>query len=114
MFTTLTRTALISSLALGSMLVSANSEEAYPKGAQTYQTICALCHEVGTGPDLKGRKLPAAFIVHIARNGFNAMPAFPYSHIDEATLLETAQYIENSPPRETPINTGSKNSKQRD
>lgn len=114
MFTTLSRAAITSLMASSLMLSAAYSEEAYPKGAETYQKICALCHEVGTGPDLKGRKLPATFIVHIARNGLQAMPAFPYSHIDEATLLETAKYIENSAPRATPIVTGAKNSVKRD
>lgn len=102
MFNISLRTAVIGAFAGGLLLSTAHSEE-YQKGKETYQTICALCHEVGTGPDLMGRKLPATFITYIARDGFRAMPAFPYSHIDEATLLETAKYIETSKPRETPV-----------
>lgn len=42
----------------------------------------------------------------MARSGFQAMPAFPMSHVDDATLLETARYIENLPAN--PVTTAQK------
>ena len=98
MFTILSRATFVGVLTSSLMLSAAYSEEQpFPKGEQTYKTICGRCHEVGIGPDFKGRKLPTTFIVTMARSGFQAMPAFPMSHVDDATLLETAQYIENLP-----------------
>lgn len=98
MFTILSRATFFGVLTSSLMLSAAYSEEkSFPKGEQTYKDICGRCHEVGIGPDFKGRKLPATFIVTMARSGFQAMPAFPMSHVDDATLLETAQYIENLP-----------------
>ncbi len=109
MFNISFRTAVISALAGGLLLSTAHSEEEFQKGQETYEYVCALCHEVGTGPDLMGRKLPAAFVTYIVRHGQKAMPAFPYSHYDEATILEVAKYIENSKPRETPIDVRARN-----
>lgn len=45
-------------------------------GHRYYEKICAKCHEAGVGPNLKGRGLPPEYFAAIARNGFNAMPAF--------------------------------------
>lgn len=64
---------------------------------ETYNKICAYCHEVGVGPLLKGRQFPAAVIEYIARNGNRAMPSFTASFIDDASLKALAEYIEKSP-----------------
>ena len=107
MLTISSRAALVSVLASSLILSAAHSEEqSFPKGEQTYKNICGRCHEAGIGPDFKGRKLPATFIITMARNGFQAMPAFPMSHVDDATLLETAKYIENLPAN--PVTTAQK------
>ncbi len=76
------------------------ANEIYPKGKRMYENTCALCHEVDVGPNLLGRELPTEFITYIVRNGFQAMPAFPHTHVDEETLLELAQYISASPASE--------------
>lgn len=65
---------------------------------ETYNKICAYCHDVGVSPELKGRQFPAAVIEYIVRNGNRAMPAFPASFIDDASLKALAEYIEKSPP----------------
>lgn len=107
MFTILSRATFVGILTSSLMLSAAYSEEkSFPKGEQTYKEICGRCHEAGIGPDFKGRKLPATFIITMARSGFQAMPAFPMSHVDDATLLETARYIENLPAN--PVTTAQK------
>lgn len=70
---------------------------------ETYNKICAYCHEVGGGPVLKGRQFPAVVIEHIVRNGSRAMPSFTASFLDDAALKALAEYIEKSPePAQTP------------
>ena len=56
-------------------------------------SICAKCHEAGVGPNLKGRGLPPEYFAAIARNGFNAMPAFRVTDIDDATLQSLGEYL---------------------
>lgn len=63
-----------------------SSQEAYEKN-------CARCHLTGVGPELRGRALPPEYIRLIARNGNLAMPAFPHSAIDDATLDGVARLI---------------------
>ena len=62
-------------------------------GHRYYEKICAKCHEAGVGPNLKGRGFPAEAFVAIARNGFNAMPAFRVTDIDDATLQSLGEYL---------------------
>lgn len=105
MLNTSFRAVLIGCLTTSLILTSAHSQEEtnLSKGEQTYKTICGYCHDVGVGPDFKGRQLPPTFTITMARSGFQAMPAFPMSHVDDETLLETAKYIESLPANSTSI-----------
>jgi mono/diheme cytochrome c family protein len=67
-----------------------------------YQKTCFHCHEANAkepnvGPDLKGRNLPPIFTKLRVRQGWLAMPAFPASFIDDKTLDEIAEYVQNAP-----------------
>lgn len=69
-----------------------------PSGAwaspqQAYDKVCARCHLSGVGPELRGRALPADYIKLIVRGGRLAMPAFPHSSIDDATLDGVARLV---------------------
>lgn len=67
-------------------------------GPTAYQNTCFYCHDAGqVGPEIKGRNLPEEYIIVVARNGLKAMPAFPYSHIDEESMALIAKYISESP-----------------
>jgi len=91
----MTSTLGLALLALASVQpVAAQSVNA---GQQYYQKICAKCHEVGTGPVITGRGLPAITYVSIARNGNRAMPAFRVTDIDDATLQQLADYLASTP-----------------
>lgn len=65
-------------------------------GQRYFNTICAKCHTAGVGPELRGRQLPPEYFVAIARNGFNAMPAFRITDIDDATLRDVGKYLSQS------------------
>jgi mono/diheme cytochrome c family protein len=53
---------------------------------------------------LAGRELPAAYVSAIVRNGFNGMPAFPASFIDDEAIARVAEYLGTLPvpPPPTP------------
>lgn len=74
----------------------AGPDGTWKSGTEAYDKVCSRCHLAGVGPELRGRKLPAAYVKIIARNGFRAMPAMPESAIDEATLGQIAAMIEAS------------------
>lgn len=67
------------------------------KGQQYFDKVCAKCHETGVGPVLKGRDLPEATYIIIARLGRNAMPAFRITDIDDDTLVAVARYLAGTP-----------------
>lgn len=73
-------------------------------GQQLYDKVCGHCHkpEVGVGPSLTGRNLPDAYIKVFVRNGLNAMPAFPASHVDDASITLIAEYLASLPPAPEP------------
>ena len=80
-------------------------EPQWDSGEQLYVKVCGHCHEpaVGVGPALGGRTLPEPYIRAIVRNGFNAMPAFPASFIDDASLAAVTEYLATLPgPAEQP------------
>lgn len=77
--------------------VNAFATEERLKGQAFYEKICLQCHEVGVGPELKGRGLPPEYFKLIVRSGFRAMPAFPQTHIDDETLNELAHYLSKAP-----------------
>lgn len=94
---------------LGSLCFSidAAAEQAKTLGQKTYEKTCIYCHEAGIGPELKGRQLPPEFFAIIVRSGLRAMPAFPQTHISDATLKELGQYLSSSPVR-APASASSK------
>lgn len=65
-------------------------------GERYYQQTCAKCHEVGIGPEMKG-KYPESVYKVFVRNGSNAMPAFRVTDIDDKTLESLAKYLANYP-----------------
>lgn len=72
----------------------------WESGKQIYDKVCGLCHapEVGVGTAIQGRGLPAAYIQVFVRNGFNAMPAFPASFIDDESIARVSEYLATLPP----------------
>lgn len=91
--------ALAASLALPLVALTgqASAESPWKDGEHVYIKVCGHCHEAGIGPQLKGRHLPPAFFVAVARQGLRAMPAFPASFIDDNALQQVAEYISNAP-----------------
>ncbi len=67
------------------------------KGQRYYEKVCAKCHEAGIGPAIKGRGFPEMTYMVIVRNGFNAMPAFRVTDIDDDTLKDLASYLSKTP-----------------
>jgi len=78
-------------------LAGAQEPQAIGKGQRFYEKVCAKCHEAGIGPVIKGRGFPEMTYMVIARNGFNAMPAFRVSDIDDETLKDLASYLSHTP-----------------
>lgn len=77
----------------------AQGDSQWGSGKQLYDKVCGHCHspEVGVGPVIGGRGLPQVYITTIVRNGFNAMPAFPASHIDDESLAQLTKYLSTLP-----------------
>ncbi|MDV2116560.1 c-type cytochrome [Alcaligenes faecalis] len=90
---------LLTLVGLGSVCFStgAAAEQVKTLGQKTYEKTCIYCHEAGIGPELKGRQLPPEFFAIIVRSGLRAMPAFPQTHISDATLKELGQYLSTAP-----------------
>ena len=65
-------------------------------GRKAYEAICRHCHEVGVGPELRGRQLPPVYTNLFVRRGMRAMPSFPRSFIDDATLQQLGEFIQGS------------------
>lgn len=76
------------------------AESQWGSGENLYNKVCGYCHnpEIGVGPVLQGRGLPEAYIKFIVRNGFNAMPAFPASYIDDESIALVVEYLSTLPP----------------
>lgn len=83
------------SVLLYSAIGTAN-ESAYKNGEHVFKAVCSHCHELGTGPKIKERNLPAEYIKIRVRQGFRAMPAFRASNIDDKSLQLVAEYINKS------------------
>lgn len=78
---------------------TAQAESQWGSGENLYNKLCGYCHkpEVGVGPVLEGRGLPEVYIKFIVRNGFNAMPAFPASYIDDESIALVVEYLSTLP-----------------
>ena len=85
--------------ALLASAAQAQEESQWESGEHLYDNVCGHCHkpEVGVGPVLEGRGLPEVYIKAIVRNGFNAMPAFPASYIDDESIAKVAEYLSTLP-----------------
>lgn len=83
------------SLTLLSTTTQAQDNPQWGSGKNLYDKVCGHCHKpaVGVGTLLEGRELPPEYIKAIVRNGFNGMPAFPASYIDDAALEQVAKYL---------------------
>ncbi len=95
-------------LSLFSITLFADAAGQWRDASHIYASSCHYCHDTGVGPVLMGRQLPAEYIKHRARNGFNAMPAFKPSEISVTDLEALAQWIYQSPVPEKKIQQGNK------
>jgi 4-cresol dehydrogenase (hydroxylating) cytochrome subunit len=78
-------------------VASAAGDGKWHGGADIYSKVCGYCHQVGVGPVIKGRQLPPEYIEMVVRHGFQGMPAFPASFIDDQSLQDIANYVSQSP-----------------
>ncbi|WP_150303165.1 c-type cytochrome [Pseudomonas saliphila] len=85
--------------ALLASAAQAQEDSQWKSGEHLYDSVCGHCHkpEVGVGPVLEGRGLPEVYIKAIVRNGFNAMPAFPASFVDDESIAKVAEYLSTLP-----------------
>lgn len=88
-------------LPLSLLVTTTQAQDAsqWRNGKNLYEKVCGHCHEpeVGVGTALAGRNLPAEYIKAIVRNGFNGMPAFPASFIDDESIEQVAKYLATLP-----------------
>lgn len=68
----------------------------WPSPQVLWDKTCGQCHLTGVGPELRGRALPPEYIRSVVRNGMLAMPAFPHSAIDDASLDGVARLVSTS------------------
>ena len=81
-------TILLAAAALAAAAPSAfaDSSGKWKSSQETYDKVCAYCHEANVGPVLTGRKLPPEYVRAIVRSGNRAMPAFRPTEIDDEIL----------------------------
>jgi mono/diheme cytochrome c family protein len=102
-FNRMTHWILFLGIALSFSLVSVptHAQDAghWRTGQDLYEKICGHCHkpEVAVGPLLAGRELPVEYVKTIVRSGFNGMPAFPASFIDDESIALVAKYVATLP-----------------
>lgn len=91
----------VGALSLAFLVAPAHAQEGsqWGSGKNLYDKVCGLCHapEVGVGTVIVGRDLPEDYIRSIVRNGFNGMPAFPASFIDDESLAQVSEYLSSVP-----------------
>ncbi|MBF9153091.1 c-type cytochrome [Novosphingobium jiangmenense] len=68
----------------------------WPTPQVLWEKTCARCHTTGVGPELRGRALPPEYVASVVRNGMMAMPAFPHTSIDDASLDGVARLVSTS------------------
>lgn len=71
----------------------AHSSGQWQSGKQIYQNVCGHCHEIGVGPVLSGRDLPAVYFKTMARSGRAGMPAFRPTELSNKDLDKVAKYL---------------------
>jgi mono/diheme cytochrome c family protein len=79
-----------------SMPAHASPDGRWTSPQEAYEKTCARCHMSGVGPELRGRALPPDYIRSVVRQGLLAMPAFPHSALDDATLEGVARLVSKS------------------
>ncbi|MCL4684404.1 cytochrome c [Myxococcota bacterium] len=88
-------------LAFALLTASAQAQDGgrWGSGKNLYDNVCGQCHapEVGVGTAIAGRGLPEDYVKFIVRNGFNAMPAFPASFIDDESIAQVTEYLSTLP-----------------
>lgn len=86
-------------LPLAGLSAGAHAESQWGSGRNLYEKVCGYCHkaEVGIGPVLEGRGLPESYINSVVRSGFNAMPAFPASYVDDESIAQITEYLSSLP-----------------
>ncbi len=72
------------------------SKAGWKSPEEAWDKTCARCHTTGVGPELRGRELPPEYVQLVVRNGMLAMPAFPHSMLDDATLDGVARFVSKS------------------
>jgi len=95
---TLLMTAVGSSV-LFAITTQADEPSQWGSGKNLYEKVCGHCHDpaVGVGTIIAGRGLPEPYVKFIVRNGFNGMPAFPESYIDDASIAQVTDYLATLP-----------------
>ncbi|MFA5630686.1 MAG: cytochrome c [Porticoccaceae bacterium] len=85
--------------ALLALPAQAQESGQWGSGKNLYEKVCGQCHDpqVGVGTAIAGRGLPEAYVKFIVRNGFNAMPAFPASFIDDESIAQVTEYLASLP-----------------
>ena len=75
----------------------------FANGESVWNKVCARCHtvengqqEFSVGPDLSKNEYDPDTVKFFVRNGYLAMPAFPESALDDATLDDLAAYLAKS------------------
>lgn len=86
-------------MALLAATAQAKDDSQWGSGRNLYDKLCGQCHapEVGVGPVIAGRGLPAEYVKAIVRNGLNAMPAFPASFVDDESIAQVSKYLATLP-----------------
>ena len=104
---TLLRLAAIAAVALSAQAAAADTiterlddRKYFADGQAAWEKVCARCHttvddktDQSVGPDLSKVEYDADTLKHFVRNGHLAMPAFSASHINDATIVEIADYM---------------------
>ena len=94
-------TLMAAALPLALLAASAQAQEdsQWGSGKNLYDKVCGHCHDpqVGVGTAIAGRGLPEAYVKFIVRNGFNAMPSFPASFIDDESIAQVTEYLATLP-----------------
>lgn len=77
-----------------------DQRRSFASGQEAWEKVCARCHTVegksdafSVGPDLSVNEYDADTLRFFIRNGHLAMPAFPGSAFDDASIDELAAYL---------------------